>query len=68
MGIVYGKRPRLEDVEAGIDNNGFSPVSYALSESGQAGFIEKIDFDIILDHIDNQIDSINEKLQKRFPQ
>ena len=47
MGIVYGKRPRLEELEAGIDADGFSPTSYALSESGQAGFVEKVDMPIL---------------------
>ena len=65
MGITYGKRPRLEDVEAGIDPGGFSVSSYALSESGQANFVEKVDMDIVLDHIDDQLDDVNEKLSRR---
>ena len=66
MGIVYGKRPRLQDVEAGIDADGFSPTSYALSESGQAGFIEKVDIDIVLDHINDHLDAINERLKDDY--
>ena len=64
MGIVYGKRPRLEELEAGIDEDGFSPTSYALSESGQSGFVEKVDADIVLDHINDNLDKINERLDK----
>ena len=66
MGIVYGKRPRLEEVEAGIDTDGFSPVSYALSESGQAGFVDKVDDDILLNHINDNLDAINERLKDDY--
>ena len=66
MGIVYGKRPRLEELEAGIDTDGFSTTSYALSESGQAGFVEKVDYDIVLDHINDNLDAINERLKDDY--
>lgn len=60
MGIVYGKRPRLEDLESGN-----YAVTYALSESGQAGYAEKVDYDVVLNVIDDELDQIAEKLRLR---
>ena len=62
MGISYQKRPRLEDLESKTVKQ-FDAQAYALAESGQTGYVEKVDIDTILETVDDRLDAINERLK-----
>ena len=64
MGITYDKRPRLEDLES-KKVKPFDTQAFALSESQQAGYVEKVDVDTVLDYVNDELDDIKDRLRER---
>ena len=63
MGITYRRRPPLEELELGSTADGFNVEAYALAEQGQAGYVEKIDVDVVLEHVDNLLIKSQRRLE-----